>query len=52
MKVTNINYEDKTFDTEDGETYPLMFNVKDDITLDVFQALIDRSDNTITELLM
>ena len=27
MKVININFENKTFETDNGETFPLMFDV-------------------------
>ena len=51
MKVININFENKTFETDDGETFPLMFDVDESITLEKFQELVDKSENTIKELL-
>lgn len=51
MKVININFENKTFETDNGETYPLMFDVDESITLEEFQELLDKSENTIKELL-
>lgn len=51
MKVININFETKTFTTTDGEEYPFMFNVDESITLDEFQSLIDKSEETLRKLL-
>ena len=51
MKVININFENKTFETDNGETFPLMFDVDETITLDEFQELVDKSVNAIKELL-
>ena len=38
MKVTNIDFENKTFETDNGETFPLLFDV-------------DKSENAIKEVL-
>ena len=51
MKVININFENKTFETDDGETFPLMFDVDEPITLEEFQQLVDKSENAIKEVL-
>lgn len=51
MKVINIDYENKTFETDNGETYPLMFDVDESITLEEFQELLDKSENAIKEVL-
>ena len=51
MKVTNIDFKNKTFETDDAETYPLMFNVDETITLEEFQELVDKSENAIKEVL-
>ena len=51
MKVININFENKTFETDDGETFPLMFDVDESITLEQFKELVDKSENAIKELL-
>ena len=51
MKVININFENKTFETDDGETFPLMFDVDESITLEDFQELVDKSENAIKEVL-
>lgn len=51
MKVTNINFKNKTFETDNGETYPLLFDVDESITLEEFQELVDKSENAIKELL-
>ena len=51
MKVININFENKTFETDDGETFPLMFDVDESITLEQFQELVDKSENAIKEVL-
>ena len=51
MKVININFENKTFETDDGETFPLMFNVDESITLEEFQELVDKSEKAIKQVL-
>lgn len=51
MEVININFESKTFDTDNGETFPLMFDVNESITLEEFQELVDKSERTIKEVL-
>ena len=47
MKVTNIDFKNKTFETDNGETFPLLFDVDDSITLEEFQELVDKSENAI-----
>lgn len=51
MKVVNIDFNNKTFDTDNGETYPLMFDVDESITLEEFQELVDKSENAIKQVL-
>ena len=51
MKVTNIDFKNKTFETDNGETYPLMFHVDESMTLEEFQKLVDKSENAIKEVL-
>ena len=47
MKVINIDFKNRTFDTDNGETFPLMFDVDDSITIDEFQELVDKSEEAI-----
>ena len=51
MKVTNINFKNNTFETDNGETFPLLFGVDESITLEEFQELVDKSENAIKEVL-
>lgn len=51
MKVTNIDFKNKTFETDNGGTFPLLFDVDDSITLEEFQELVDKSENAIKEVL-
>lgn len=51
MKVVNIDFENKTFETDNGETFPLMFDVNETITLEEFQELVVKSENAIKEVL-
>lgn len=51
MKVVNIDFKNKTFETDNGETFSLMFEVDESITLEEFQELVDKSENAIKELL-
>ena len=50
MKVTNIDFENKIFETDNGETFPLLFDVDDSITLEEFQELVDKRENAIHEV--
>ena len=52
MKVININFENKTFETDNGETFPLMFDVDESITLEILQELVDKSENAIKKVLI
>lgn len=49
MKVTKINLETKTFETDNGEIFPFIFDVDEDMTLEIFQELIDKSENMLKE---
>ena len=51
MKVINIDFKNKAFETDNGETYPLMFDVDELITLEEFQELVDKSENVIKQVL-
>ena len=51
MKVINIDFENKTFETDNGETFPLLFDVDESIPLEEFQQLVDKSENEIKEVL-
>lgn len=50
MKVINIDFKNKTFETDNGETFPLLFDVEESITLEEFQELVDKSENAISEM--
>lgn len=47
MKVIDIDFKNRTFETDNGETFPLIFDVDDSITLDEFQELVDKSEQAI-----
>ena len=51
MIVIKIDFENKTFETDNGETFPLLFDVDGSITLEEFQELVDKSENAIKEVL-
>lgn len=51
MKAISINFENKTFETDSGETYPLMFDMDETITIEEFQELVDKSEKAIKEVL-
>ena len=51
MKIVNIDFENKTFETDNGETYPLVFDVDESITLEEFQELVDQRENVIKQVL-
>lgn len=47
MKVIKIDFKNRTFDTDNGETFPLIFDVDESITLVEFQELVDKSEEAI-----
>ena len=51
MKVINIDFKNKTFETDNGATYPLVFDVDESITLEELQELVDKSENVIKQVL-
>lgn len=51
MKVINIDFENKTFETDEGVIYPLVFNVENSITLDEFQELLNESEDVLMNLI-
>ena len=51
MKVVNIDFKNKTFETDNGETFPLMLDIDKTITLEEFQMLVDKSEIAIKEIL-
>lgn len=51
MKVINIDFKNKIFETDNGETFPLMFDVDESITLEEFQELVNKSGNAIKQVL-
>lgn len=51
MKVINIDFENKSFTTDDGIVYPFMFDVNPSITIEEFQSLIDKCEKNIKDLL-
>lgn len=51
MKVISINFEAQAFETDSGETFPLLFNVDESMTLEEFQELIGKSKSAIKQLL-
>ena len=51
MKVVNIDFDNKTFTTDGGTEYPLMFDVNPLISIEEFQTLVDESEDVIERLL-
>lgn len=50
MKVIKIDYENKTFITEEGDEYPLMFGIDKNITIEDFQQILYNSENIMKNL--
>lgn len=50
MKVVKIDFENKTFFTEDGVEYPLMFGINKSITLDEFQKILDNGEDIMRQI--
>lgn len=51
IKVISINSENKEFTTDDGNTYPILFDIDEDITIDEFQIALDESKEIMIKLL-
>ena len=51
IKVISIDSENKEFTTDDGNTYPILFDIDEDITIDEFQIALDESKEIIIKLL-
>ncbi len=51
MKVVNIDFNNKTFATDDGTEYPFMFDVDPSISIEEFQTLVDESEYLLEKLL-
>jgi len=48
-KVVEVN--SKEFKLENGDVYPHNFDLDEDITVEEFQVLLDKSKDSITELI-
>jgi FKBP-type peptidyl-prolyl cis-trans isomerase (trigger factor) len=51
MKVIKIDFENKSFTTDDGIEYPFVFDVNPSITIEEFQSLIDKCEICVKDLL-
>jgi hypothetical protein len=51
IKVISIDSGNKEFTTNDGDTYPILFDIDEDITIDEFQIALDESKEIIIKLL-
>lgn len=51
IKVISIDTENKEFTTDDGNTYPILFDIDEDITIDEFQMALDESKEIMIKLL-
>lgn len=51
IKVISIDTENKEFTTEDGNTYPILFDIDEDISIDEFQMALDESKEIMIKLL-
>lgn len=51
MKVINIDFKNKQFETDNGEVFPFIFEVDEFITIEEFQKLINESEAALKKLL-
>jgi hypothetical protein len=51
IKVISIDSKKKEFTTDDGNTYPILFDIDEDITIDEFQIALDESKEIMIKLL-
>ena len=48
--MIEIDYENKTFLTEKGDEYPLMFGIDENVTIDEFQKILDESEEIMRKI--
>lgn len=51
IKVVSIDIENKEFTTDDGNVYPILFDIDKDITVDDFQKAIDDSKKIMLNII-
>ena len=51
IKVLSIDSENKEFTTDDGNTYPILFDLDEEVTIDDFQKALDESKEIMIKLL-
>lgn len=51
VKVLSIDVKNREFTTDDGNIYPILFNVDEDITIEDFQRALDESKEIMLKLL-
>lgn len=51
IKVVSIDTENKEFTTDDGNIYPILFDVDEDITIEEFQQAIDDSKKIMLNII-
>ena len=51
IKVISIDSINMEFTTDDGNTYPILFDIDEDITIENFQNALDESKRIMIKLL-
>lgn len=51
IKVISIDKINKEFTTDDGNTYPILFDIDEDITVEDFQKAIDDSKKIMLNII-
>ena len=51
IKVLSIDIKNREFTTDDGNIYPILFEIDEEITIDDFQKALDESKEIMIKLL-
>lgn len=51
MRIKSIDFNNRTFETENGDVFPFVFDIDNAISLVEFQELVNRSEQVIKQLL-
>lgn len=51
IKVVSIDIKNKEFTTDDGNTYPILFDIDEDITIEDIQNAVDDSKKIMLNII-
>ncbi len=51
MKVINIDFDKKEFETDNGEVFPFIFEIEESMKIEEFQTFINESEAALEKLM-